>query len=122
MPSSAATAGGTTAAATAAGSGAGTGPGSAGGGGGGGARAGGGGGSPGVLKFWAGADMGLCIRAVDVAAQLREGQQQRARDTGGSGRGLAGGGAGGTRFPRLTAFAVAPDASQVDILFRGWWL
>ncbi|CAM9107763.1 unnamed protein product, partial [Scytosiphon promiscuus] len=43
----------------------------------GGAGVGGSGGSPCVLKFWAGADMTVCIRAVDVAAQMRDGQQQR---------------------------------------------
>ncbi|CBN79204.1 conserved unknown protein [Ectocarpus siliculosus] len=63
--------------------------------------------SPCVLKFWAGADMGLCIRAVDVAAQMPDGQHQRWASSGG--------GAGGARarLPRLTAFAITPDASQV---------
>ncbi|CAM9660205.1 unnamed protein product [Pylaiella littoralis] len=73
---------------------------------GGGVGAGGGNGrSPCVLKFWAGADMAVCIRAVDVAAQMRDGQQQR----------WASGGGGGGRIapPRLTAFAVTLDASQV---------
>lgn len=64
--------------------------------------------SPCVLKFWAGADMGLCIRAVDVAAQMPDGQQQRWASSGG--------GAGGVRarLPRLTAFAITPDASQAS--------
>lgn len=79
------------------------------------AEAGGGGGvgagngrSPCVLKFWAGADMGLCIRAVDVAAQMPDGQHQRWASSGG--------GAGGARarLPRLTAFAITPDASQAS--------
>lgn len=60
--------------------------------------------SPCVLKFWGGADMGVCIRAVDVAAQMRDGQQLRW---------ATGGGTGAGEVPRLTAFAVTPDASQV---------
>ncbi|CAN0109499.1 unnamed protein product, partial [Hapterophycus canaliculatus] len=85
---------------------------------GGGGSVGGGGGngrSPCVLKFWAGADMAVCIRAVDVAAQMRDGQQQRWATGGGAGgRGGEGGGGGpGMGVPRLTAFAAMPDASQV---------
>ncbi|CAN0275685.1 unnamed protein product [Ascophyllum nodosum] len=65
--------------------------------------------SPCVLKFWAGADMGFCVRAVDVAAQMRAGQQQRWA------AGAAGqfGATPAATVPRLTAFAVTPDASQV---------
>lgn len=70
---------------------------------------GGNGRSPCVLKFWGGADLGLCIRAVDVAAQMRDGQQLRWA----TGGGAAGGGSG--EVPRLTAFAVTPDASQVCV-------
>lgn len=76
--------------------------GAVGGGGGEGAR------SPYVLKFWSGVDMAVCLRSVDVAAQMRDPvqQQQHQRWTGGQG-----GGGGG--LPRLTAFAVTPDAMQV---------
>lgn len=82
-------------------------------GGGVGAGGGGNGRSPCVLKFWAGADMAVCIRAVDVAAQMRDGQQQRWA--------AAGGGAGGrTVPPRLTAFAVTLDASQVRSHIYVW--
>ena len=80
--------------------------GSAGGAGGGNGR------SPCVLKFWGGADMGMCIRAVDVAAQMRDGQQLRWA-TGG----VAGAGGAAGEVPRLTAFAVTPDASQVRTHF-----
>lgn len=58
--------------------------------------------SPFVLKFWAGLDMAVCIRTVDVAAQLRDPGQHQTRWAGASG-GLA----------RLTAFAVTTDAMQV---------
>lgn len=83
-------------------------------GGGGGAGGGGGNGrSPCVLKFWAGADMTVCIRTVDVAAQMRDGQQQRWATGGRGGAGEGGGMGQGMGVPRLTAFAVMPDASQV---------
>lgn len=71
---------------------------------------GGNGRSPCVLKFWGGADMGVCARAVDVAAQMRDGQQLRW---------ATGGVAGAGEVPRLTAFAVTPDASQVRLIMRG---
>lgn len=86
--------------------------------GGGGEGAGGNGRSPCVLKFWTGPDMGVCIRAVDVAAQMRDGQQQRWTAAGGVNTGGHGGRGRGAGVPRLTAFAVTPDATQVrfDVL------
>lgn len=90
---------------------------------GGGGGAGGNGRSPCVLKFWTGPDMGVCIRAVDVAAQMRDGQQQRWTAPGGVGAGGHGGRGRGAGVPRLTAFAVTPDATQVCfVILEFYWL
>lgn len=66
--------------------------------------------SPCVLKFWAGTDMAVCIRAVDVALQFGDGQDSKLATTAGR---AGGGSARAGRLPRLTAFAVTPDATQV---------
>lgn len=59
--------------------------------------------SPYVLKFWGGVDMVICVRTVDVAAQMvdpaQPPQQRWAPDSAG--------------LSRLTAFAVTSDAMQV---------
>lgn len=67
--------------------------------------AGGGSRSSFVLKFWAGFDMVICVRTVDVAAQTRDpGQLQQPRLTTVS-----------SGLSRLTAFAVTSDAMQVGV-------
>lgn len=60
--------------------------------------------SPFVLKFWAGVDMVVCVSTVDIATQMGDPtqppQQRWASDSAG--------------LSRLTAFAITPDALQVN--------